>query len=1121
MHKALRVGVAALCWGIAARGADAHALARGEYSIRLSANGLEAAWRGVPFLCGSRLHIARPGWQGAFYTGGDLTRSPTATVTAGPDRLAVTDTAPEVGGAIAHEFRLDDDGLTVTTALRIAEAIPPSPAEYCSGILPADRVAGGRYRPRLLLGEGDWDPLPVEKPSETGPGTHLIQGGLTGLEVAAPGMRVEAEVLEGPPLQFFDMRSRDYPEAQRHYWLLQSFTAARGEVRFVVRYRVSAESVSAPASGRGPVITEGDAMVPLRTIAVAPGAHPVEKAAARELLGYLQRMGSADIALVDQADGTLPARGTIFVGQHPAAGALLDAASLQGQGPDGFVLCSRGGNVLAAGKNHRGTVYAVYRLLERMGCRFYARELEVVPASPAPLGAPFEVRDSAAFEWRAMLGTIAPMKCSLSPGEWEASVAGTEVPKMMAFPKGGFWHHTMGFLLPAEPLAMEHPEYLALIRGERRVTEPAVQQYCLSNPGLLAAMTDKVLEWIASDPDKDYYPVHYGDVVSFCECDRCKALYAEKGSITDAVIWFDNQIAREVAARYPGKFVTILAYHSTRTPPRQVRPEPNLLIVFCAIVECQARPWSHPVNVRRRVSQDLEGWVALHPLGPKGILTFEYPTTYNYAGFTYPALYAFVENVRYYQRLGLRGVYICGLGSWKHLEHAYSYVIPRILWNPQQDLGALLDEFCAAWYGPAAGPMREYIEFLHRRAMESECEGVMDCHAGPGQAFFRELYTPDFVARAYGLFAAAEAAAADPVVRRRIAKEKWGFLFTDLYLHGARSGEILPAATPQGIETRLPGLDEYRRLAELLEAHRQFQRPWVINPRAWHHYSLSALVGFEPDREPWWEDPRLRELMADPEAAFRASREAERERLRGLVTLENGDLQAIVVPALGGRLWRLYHKGLRADLLRRSPLPAAGLPDGLPEATYVSLGGYEEYTAGAFGSPGWGRPYEAVPAPDGRSVTLTASFPNGLRLVRVIALAPDRPEVTVDSHLENAGAETVKGALLRAHPEFLPQAEGETPELHIRTGDGGWRAVPCPAGETVLAGADRPAGAWAFRFPQAKLRLENVFEPGQVETCMAYNGNRFFNLELFSPARDLAPGESLRLRHRFVLTREP
>ena len=148
--------------------------------------------------------------------------------------------------------------------------------------------------------------------------------------------------------------------------------------------------------------------------------------------------------------------------------------------------------------------------------------------------------------------------------------------------------------------------------------------------------------------------------------------------------------------------------------------------------------------------------------------------------------------------------------------------------------------------------MREYIEWLHSSAMESRSDGVMDCHAGPGQDFFRELYTPEFMNKAYELFAQAEAQAADPIVRQRIAKEKWGLLFTDLYLHGVKPGEILPAATAAGVETPLPNLDEYRKVSELLQASQLFNRPWVVNPREWHHYTLSSIVGFEPDRQPWW-----------------------------------------------------------------------------------------------------------------------------------------------------------------------------------------------------------------------------------------------------------------------------
>ena len=104
---------------------------------------------------------------------------------------------------------------------------------------------------------------------------------------------------------------------------------------------------------------------------------------------------------------------------------------------------------------------------------------------------------------------------------------------MMGVPKGGFWHHTMGFLLPAKDLPTE---YLAQIGGERRVTDPAVQQYCLSNPEVLRRMTEVALRWRDEDPDPIYYPIHYGDVGNFCECEQCQAFYAEKGSVSDAVI---------------------------------------------------------------------------------------------------------------------------------------------------------------------------------------------------------------------------------------------------------------------------------------------------------------------------------------------------------------------------------------------------------------------------------------------------------------------------------------------------------------------------------------------------------------------------------------------------------
>jgi len=1107
--------LSAACWAAEVR------IAKGDYEAAVTEHGLEAKFRGITFICANHVYIWKPQWKGALYTARNLHARDSAKVVAAGDSILVSDAAPEIGARIRQEIRLDEAGLLISLTLSIERDIEPSPCEFAAAVFPAELFAGKRCGAAGLLGGRDWQVLPADKPKETRPGTKQILRGVQRLEVEGDELAVSIECLEGPTASFFDMRSRSYPAIEKNYWLLYPWRAGRGEM--VVRTRVAARPVAAQSRQtppRAPVVLAGDERHELRAIAVPADAHEVEKAAAAELQQYLVKMNGREIPLRTLEQGARPARGAVFVGSARAAHArnLIEASLLKrlesdDAGCDAFAVRSRAGNVTVAGANHRGTVYGVYRLLEKAGCTFYSGELEAIP-DQVEIPGPFTVVDGAAFEWRAMLGTTPTMKCTLSPGEWKASVAGVDVPKMMAIPKGGFWHHTMAFILPPEDLVEKHPGWLALIDGKRAAVDPARQQYCLAAPGLLQAMTNAVLQWVADDPDRLYYPVHYGDVVRFCECEACKALCEEKGSLTDAVVWFDNQIAGEVARKHPGKFVTVPAYHKTRQPPVKVKPAANLLVIFCAITECQARPWSAPVNLELDVCKDLEAWIAAHPLGPKGIITFEYPTTYRYGGFPYPALYAFAENVRWYKQLGLRGVYICGLGRWKHLEHLYSYVIPRVLWNPGQDVSALVAEFCRGWYGDAWTPMRDYVELLHRTAMASACEGVMDCHAGPGQQFFKELCTPEFAARAYALFKAAEARAPDPFVKRRIQKEKWGALFLDLFVNGQKLGDLDPAPTELGVGRKTGTLQDFEKMAELLRLNRLFNRPWEID----HHrkFDLSSLVGFEPTRQPWWTCPKARELMADPARACERQEDAAEMAARHFVVLENERLKLVVVPGVGGRIWRLCDKRTGRDLLWRGRVPVSMLEKRSSPERHVNVGGYEEYAGEKFASPGWAEPYEVKIAADGRSLSLTGAPGDGLRLTRTIALAPDRPEVRIESVLENVSNQPRPDAMLRGHPQFVFPDGDRAVELGVRTADGNFRTAPFKS-ETFLTGPELPAGAWRVRFPKAGVSIVNEFEAADVRACYLYVGRDFLNLELFSPKKNLSPGEKLTFRHGWVI----
>lgn len=134
---------------------------------------------------------------------------------------------------------------------------------------------------------------------------------------------------------------------------------------------------------------------------VTPGpAASAESFAASELQRYIALISGVTLPIVtEQSDG--PA---IVVGgddsQHPAAHYPED---------DAYVIAGANGSIHVAGTRPRGTLYAVYDLLERMGCRWFAPGFrfykglhEHVPRSSSiTFDLPDEVRETPDFKIRA------------------------------------------------------------------------------------------------------------------------------------------------------------------------------------------------------------------------------------------------------------------------------------------------------------------------------------------------------------------------------------------------------------------------------------------------------------------------------------------------------------------------------------------------------------------------------------------------------------------------------------------------------------------------------------------------------------------------------------------------
>ncbi len=132
--------------------------------------------------------------------------------------------------------------------------------------------------------------------------------------------------------------------------------------------------------------------------------------AAEELQRTIRAMSGADCPIA--TDEQAPPAAAIAVGS-PAENVLV--ASLLGQagidweslglGDEGFLLCTVGGNVVVAGASGRATLYGVYALLERWGCRwcFPGPHGDVIPQRPMLDLPPLRVTERPALSYRTFL----------------------------------------------------------------------------------------------------------------------------------------------------------------------------------------------------------------------------------------------------------------------------------------------------------------------------------------------------------------------------------------------------------------------------------------------------------------------------------------------------------------------------------------------------------------------------------------------------------------------------------------------------------------------------------------------------------------------------------------------
>ena len=276
------------------------------------------------------------------------------------------------------------------------------------------------------------------------------------------------------------------------------------------------------------------------------------------------------------------------------------------------------------------------------------------------------------------------------------------------------------------------------------------------------------------------------------------------------MICFVNRVAEAVEAYDPTLLIHTFAYQYTRHAPKYVRPRKNVIVRLCNI-ECE---WSEPFEALATCDPDCEAAAFLRDVNDWTAISdrvYIWDYAVNYANYLQPFAnyYQMAENIRYYKRMGIRGVLMEGnfsYGGGASMDELKSYLISALLWDSMQDVDHLIDEFLSGVYGKGAPYLREYIDRTSE-AVKGHRLGIYD---SPDASYFTDTALEEYDR----LFCLAEDAAENDTVRARIQKEHLAVRYTRTARieSDAERAEVVDALAEQILRFRLTEIMERRNL---------------------------------------------------------------------------------------------------------------------------------------------------------------------------------------------------------------------------------------------------------------------------------------------------------------------
>lgn len=422
--------------------------------------------------------------------------------------------------------------------------------------------------------------------------------------------------------------------------------------------------------------------------------------AAATLQSYIAKSTGATLPIQDaNADAGVPEQLAIHIGKTSYTERHLSTPATED--PDGFILQSMDANHYAiVGGSDWGTEFGVYDFLERyLGVRWLMpTDLGTEIPQHATLHIPrTTVHEQPTYLSRQLRPIEITREAPPKPyAPWRQYTLWDAWGRFNRARGRIEYHHNFRKLFPPSKFAATHPEFYPMIKGKRVIPKDDNDfrwQPNFSAPGIVDAAAHEIEQYFESHPEASSYSLGVNDLRFFDDTAESKARRSGKTNafgyedVSDDYFLWANAVVGQVSKRYPDKLYGLLAYSAVAAPPEKSGVASQIV----PFITYERLRWADPV-LREQDQAMTTSWGEVS----KALGWYDYVYGRNYLT---PRLWP--HQMQEYLRWGAAHrvkYYTAELyPNWG--EGPKAWVTTKLLWNPEQNVDALLDD----WYQNAVG----------------------------------------------------------------------------------------------------------------------------------------------------------------------------------------------------------------------------------------------------------------------------------------------------------------------------------------------------------------------------------------------------------------------------------